>query len=95
MHGDDGSKTALRTSNGDDVFVFGPGQTLEHVVCLSYAQDVHVEILWAMESSTCSENPQSRLADPWEVDQCQVGTTQEHGGRVDFASATGDLPRQG
>ena len=30
MDGDDGSKTALRTPNRDDVLVFGPGQPLQH-----------------------------------------------------------------
>jgi hypothetical protein len=45
VHGDDGSKTALRTSNRDDVLMFGPGQTLQPFVSLCRGQATHDEIL--------------------------------------------------
>jgi hypothetical protein len=48
MDCDDGSKTALRTPNRDDVLVFGPGQTLQHVAWLGRGLVTHDEILWVI-----------------------------------------------
>ena len=41
MDSDDGSKTAPRTSNNDDVLMLRPGQTLQQLVRLGLAHAVH------------------------------------------------------
>ncbi len=60
MDRDDGSKTALRTPNRNDVLVFGPGQTLEHFVWFGAGQPTHDEIIWAIEPQKRSEGAFAR-----------------------------------
>ena len=61
MDSDDGSKTAARTSNNDDVLVLRPRQTLQRLVRLRLAQAAHDQILWADEpDKTPSECPTGR-----------------------------------
>ena len=54
MDGDDGSKSAPRSPNRDDVLVFGTRQTLQSLqsfVRLGRAHVPHTEILWAIEAA--------------------------------------------
>jgi hypothetical protein len=50
MDGDDGSKSALDTTDRDDVLVLGPGQALQHFFCLGRGQATHDGILLAIEA---------------------------------------------
>jgi hypothetical protein len=51
MHGDDGAKATPGTTDGYDVLMFGPRQTLELFIWHRHGLAGHEEILWVIESA--------------------------------------------